>query len=398
VKDKLFIFGNYEGVRDKVGNPLALDTPVTVPVGDPSVSLPDAVAECTAAGTCSQMSLNLIPLFPSNPGPSTLLNLDYNNLNREDNAIIKADYRYSAKHTFFGTYFFGDSLQTEEDTNVINPLFLSQAKTRAQVFGAGWIWMPNARFTNQLRFGFNNFWQQVLTDDHNINPNTFGINTGVTDPLNFGLPAVRISGFNRLGGSNSWPLFTTPNRTYQIFDTASLVIGAHSLHFGGEFRTGSTDNLRNTYGKGEIRFNSHGGLSALENFTQGFVQQATVFVGDSHRDVSQKSFGFFVQDSWRAAKRLTVNAGLRYDLSLPIREAHDLLGNFDPAVGLVQVGHQISKPYNTDYNNFAPRLGVAWDFSGKGTTVLRAAGGVMYEIPHISVFIGQNVTEAMDSP
>src|ERR1700745_789334 len=85
----------------------------------------------------------------------------------------------------FGTYFFGDSLQTEEDTNVINPLFLSQAKTRAQVFGAGWIWMPATRFTNQLRFAFNNFWQQILTDDHSTNPSTSGINTGVTDPLNF---------------------------------------------------------------------------------------------------------------------------------------------------------------------------------------------------------------------
>jgi hypothetical protein len=397
IKDKLFIFGNYEGVRNKVGNPLSVDSPLTVtaPGGpDPSSSLLDAVAECTAAGTCSQMSLNLIPLFPLNPGPSTLVNLDFNNLNREDNAILKADYHLSQQHAFVATYFFGDSLQTEEDTNVLNTKFLSQAKTRAQVLGTSWIWTPNARVTNQLRFGFNNFWQQVLTADHNTNASDFGIDTGVTDPLNFGLPVVRISGFNRLGGSNSWPLYTTPNRTLQFFDTVSYVIGTHNLRFGGEFRTGSTDNLRNTYGKGEIRFNSHGGLSALENFTQGFVQQATVFVGDSHRDVSQKSFGAFVQDSWRAAKRLTINAGLRYDLSLPITEAHDLLANFDPAIGLVQVGKQISKPYNTDYNNFAPRLGFAWDFSGKGTTVIRAAAGVIYEIPHISVFIGQNGTEA----
>jgi hypothetical protein len=394
VKEKLFLFGNYEGVRAKVGNPLSVDSPITASTGDPSSSLTDAVSECTAAGTCAPMSLNLVPLFPTNLGPSTLVNLDFNNLNREDNAIVKADYHFSQQHAFFGTYFFGDSLQTEEDTNVLNAKFLSQAKTRAQVLGAGWMWTPNGRFTNQLRFGYNSFWQQVFTLDHNVDPTTYGINTGVTNPLNFGLPVIRISGFNRLGGSNSWPLYTTPNRTFQFFDTASYVVGAHNLRFGGEFRTGSTDNLRDTYGKGEIRFNSHGGLSALENFTQGFAQQATVFVGDSHRNVSQKSFGAFVQDSWRASKQLTINVGLRYDLSLPITEAHNLLANFDPAVGLVQVGKQISQPYSTDYKNLAPRLGFAWDMSGKGTTVLRGAFGVIYEIPHISVFIGQNGTSA----
>ena len=119
-----------------------------------------------------------------------------------------------------------------------------------------------------------------------------------------------------------------------------------------------------------------------------------MFVGSSHRVVSQKSFGLFVQDNWRLSPRLTVNAGLRYDLSLPIHEQHDLLSNFDPTVGLVQVGKQISKPYNTDYNNFAPRFSVAFDPRGTGKTIFRAGGGIIYEIPHISVYIGQNNTNA----
>ena len=63
-------------------------------------------------------------------------------------------------------------------------------------------------------------------------------------------------------------------------------------------------------------------------------------MGNSHRVVSQKSFGAYGEDDWRATQKLTITAGLRYDLSLPITDQHDLLANFDPSRGLVQVGKQ----------------------------------------------------------
>jgi hypothetical protein len=394
VRNKLFIFGNYEGVRDVVGNPGLVSVPVSTPIGDPDSSIADAFALCTANANCSPVSQRLATLLPFNPGPDTELNLDLNNRNREDNGILKLDYHLSDKSNLVATYFLGDSVQTEEDTTVVNPLFLSQAKTRAQVIGGGWIWTPTARLTNQFRVGYNRFWQQVVQADHNSDPaKAYGLNTGVTDPTNFGMPEIRISGFvqHTLGGNQSWPLYTTPNQTLQFTDSATYAIGRHNLKFGGEFRTGSTDNLRNTFGSGEIRF------SDLESFTTGDVRSSGgsfVFVGNSRRIVDQKSFGAFIQDSWRVTPKLTIDAGLRYDVSLPIHEQHDLLANFDPSVGLVQVGRGIHQPYNTDYNNFAPRLGVAWDPRGDGNTVFRAGGGVIYEIPHISVFIGQNNTNA----
>ena len=71
----------------------------------------------------------------------------------------------------------------------------------------------------------------------------------------------------------------------QFTDSATYVIGKHNLKFGGEFRTGSTDNLRNTFGSGEIRFND------LESFTTGDVRPKGgnfVFVGNSRRIVDQK--------------------------------------------------------------------------------------------------------------
>ena len=392
LKNKLFIFGNYEGVRDVVGNPGLVNVPVSTPIGDPDNSIADAFALCTTNGNCSSVSQKLATFMPFNPGPDIGLNLDLNNHNREDNGILKLDYHLSEKSNLIATYFLGDSVQTEEDTIVVNPLFLSQANTRAQVIGGGWIWTPTARLTNQFRVGYNRFWQQVVQADHNSDPAAaYGLNTGVTDPTNFGMPEIRIGGFvqHTLGGNQSWPLYTTPNQTLQFTDSATYVIGKHNLKFGGEFRTGSTDNLRNTFGSGEIRF------SDLESFTTGDIRSGNfVFVGDSRRIVDQKSFGGFIQDNWRVTSKLTIDAGLRYDVSLPIHEQHDLLSDFDPTVGLVQVGRGLSSPYHTDYKNFAPRLGIAWDPRGTGKTVFRFGGGIIYEIPHISVFIGQNNTNA----
>ena len=394
VKNRLFIFGNYEGVRDIVGNPGNVDAPITnSSASDPDDSIADVFAAC--APDCSSVSQNLVKYFPVNPGPTTTLALDFNNRNREDNGILKLDYHLNDKNSFIGTYLIGDSVQTEEDTTVLNPLFLSQAYTRAQVIGGGWVWTPTSRLTNQFRVGYNRFWQQVVQADHTSDPfATYGLNTGVTDPVNFGMPEIRIGGFTQhtLGGNQSWPLYTTPNSTLQFTDNATYITGRHNLRFGGEFRTGSTDNLRNTFGSGEIRF------SDLADFATGDVRSSGgsfVFVGNSHRVVSQKSFGAFVQDTWRLLPRLTLNWGLRYDVTLPIKEKNDLLANFDPSVGLVQVGRGISQPYSTDKNNFSPRLSLAWDVFGTGNTVLRAGSGIIYEIPHMSVFIGQNSTNAL---
>jgi len=155
VKNKLFIFGNYEAVRDVVGNPGLVDIPVSVSNGDPDTSIPDALALCTADANCSTTSQKLIKLLPFNPGtgPNGELSLDLNNHNREDNGILKLDYHLSEKSNLVATYFLGDSVQTEEDTTVTNALFLSQSKTRAQVVGGGWIWTPTARLTNQFRVG-----------------------------------------------------------------------------------------------------------------------------------------------------------------------------------------------------------------------------------------------------
>src|SRR5262249_33995062 len=148
-----------------------------------------------------------------------------------------------------------------------------------------------------------------------------------------------------------------------------------TFRFGGEFRRGLTDNLRNRRGKGRIRFqngdNTFAGSTPLEDFLAGNPDKGDIFVGNSERHVSMNSFGLFLQDDWRITPHLTVNAGLRYDYTSPPKDEDNQLGNFDPAVGFQQVGVNIHNPFAPDRNNFAPRLGVSWDPFGTGKTVIR---------------------------
>jgi hypothetical protein len=86
-----------------------------------------------------------------------------------------------------------------------------------------------------------------------------------------------------------------------------------------------------------------------------------------------------------------VNLGLRYSYVSPFKEANNLLGNFDPALGMVQegqssVGNTVWKP---DHKNFSPRAGFAWDVTGKGTTVVRGGAGLLYSTFVAASFVQQ---------
>jgi hypothetical protein len=404
IRKKLFIFGAYEGVRSQVGNTEQLLSPATDSLGgDPANSIPDAISDLASHGiSVNPLSQSLLTLFPTTS--TGVLNVGFPNRNRNDNFVIKSDLVINEHNNVTGRYFFGDSLQTERDVPVLREEWMSQSKLRAQVVGFNWTWAPNSHLVNEARFGYNRFWQTILTADHDKEPfATYGINTGITDPVNFGMPEVLIDGFSSLGGNHSWPLYTTPNTTWQFVDNVSWVHNRHTLRFGGEARYGKTQNLRDRYGKTQIRFRGCFALcttnpvpdpidtTPLEDFLAGDPGRGRLFLGNSRREVSIKSFGAFVQDEWRISPRLTLNAGVRYDLNTVIKEAHNLLGNFDPAVGLIQVGvNGVHDPYNGDHNNFAPRAGLIWDPWGNGKTVIRSGFGMTYEIPHLAIFLGQN--------
>ena len=400
-KGKWFYFFNYEGVRDKVGNPGTVDTPVTETLIPRAGMLPDGTvpadfssvdAFALCAPNCSPTSVSIAKLFPNNPGftasleDPALINLDLNNTNREDNVVAKTDFVINSHHTLSARYIYANSREVEEDAFPVAPEFLSTTSPISQIFGATWAWTPNPRWVNELRFSYNNFNEAIAPVDHAVNPLTYGINTGVTDPRLFGLPRINPgdSFFNYVGGNSSWPLETAPSATYNLSDTVSIERGKHSIRFGASFRDGQVNYFRATYGRGRVDF------ADLEGFAAGDttdVDEWRLLYGNPARNITQKSFGLFVQDGYRVTPRVTINAGLRYDVTYPIKDAHNQLANFIPTEGIVQVGRGISQPYPTNYNNVSPRLGIAWDVFGTGKTVVRAGGGIIFEQPSIRTFM-----------
>jgi hypothetical protein len=417
-KDKWFYFVNYEGIRDKVGNPGLTDSPVTASLatqlggiansdGSPNsaiYSVPDAiayfsdpnnVAYCLAntnSPTCTvnPLSVQLSSLFLPNPGLTLSqddpagINFDFNNKNRGDNLVAKTDYVLNAHHVLTARFIYGNTDQTEEDTVPLRPDWLSTTSPTTQVFGVNLASTFGSAWSNEVRFSYNRFNEAIFPVDHNVNPMAYGLNTGVTDPRLFGFPRISPGGeFNYMGGNSSWPLQTTPSATYNVSDTASYTHGKHTIRFGGSFRDGDVDYYRAGYGRGRVDFRH------LPDFIDGNVRRWRFLYGDPARNVSQKSFGFFVQDDFRVRRNVTLNLGMRYDVTNPIKDVHNQLANYDPnsPSGIVQVGQGISSPYPTNYNNLSPRVGVAWDVFGTGKTVFRSGFGIIFEQPSIRTFM-----------
>jgi hypothetical protein len=406
-KNKWFYFVNYEGIRDKVGNPGVYDSPVTVSLanqlggiadslGNPlsaTYSLPDAIAYCTQGinGPCTPnpLSMALSKLFLPNPGfalkqsDPAAIDFDFNNTNRGDNLVFKTDYHLNDHHVLSARYFYSNSSLVEEDTIPIRPQWLSTTSPTTQVFGVNWVWTPNSIWVNEARYSFDSFSEAIFPLDHNVNPQSYGINTGVTDPTLFGFPRINpgTDEFDYMGGNSGWPLETTPSKTQNWSDTVSYTAGKNTLRFGGQFMYGDVDYFRATEARGRVDF------SDLTDFVAGTPDRWERLYGDPQRNVSMKSFGLFVQDGYRVTPHLTLNLGLRYDVTFPIKDSRDLLANYVPTEGVVQVGRGISSPYPTEYNNISPRLGFAWDMFGTGKTLLRGGGGVIFEQPSIRTFM-----------
>jgi hypothetical protein len=182
-KRKWFYFANYEGVRSKVGNPYNAYSPVTdaLPTPDEDSSIVDA-ENATGCNTnpvpdgCSQLSYNLIQYFPINPGftadpdDPTIINFNFNSLNRADNLVFKSDYHVNEHHVLTGRFIYANSNQTEEDA-IPQGEWLSQAAPARGFLGWTGLEAPNSRLV-MGRFGYNRLTRTIAPADANsIRPN-----------------------------------------------------------------------------------------------------------------------------------------------------------------------------------------------------------------------------------
>jgi len=412
IKDKAFFFGAYEGQRYDVGNSYTVSTPsmaalptpatpnCTSVSGDCANSIPNAIADLVANGVpisaasqqisgCSVSGSTVTCNgggFPVNNTQSISVVQGFPNSVGVDNALGKVDYNFNQRNSVNGMYFYGNNSGTVEDFPELQSQWRSQIHTRAQVVGGSWISTFSTRWVNEARVGYNRLYQPTFPGDIGIPASGYGLNTGVSGPFTGGLPRIGFAGAFVPGlGGFKWPKFQGPDTITQFIDHVSYVAGKHSLKFGGEVHRNGVSGGAFGNARGSITF--LGGVAlpastALEDFFAGDPFKASVQVGDPRRQIDNWAYGAFLQDDWRATKSLTFNLGLRYEYSTVMKEAHNLLGNFDPhsKTGLIQAGmNGVSGPYNPDHTNFAPRFGFAWDVTGKGNTVLRGGASLVYE-------------------
>jgi hypothetical protein len=403
-KDKLFFFAGYEGMRSTIGNAFVTGVPATAayPAPNPKSSMVDAINALQAAGvTPSPVSLKLLgcTLGPvactggviqgAHPNTTSYIST-FPNTNVSDNGIAKIDYRINSKHMINGMFWNGNYTGIGEDHAQVSQNFSLQIPISTRTVVGNWIWTASSRVVNEARFGWNvvNFYQgngdaNVLADGSGLTGGKgYPINTGITAVP--GLPNIRINPFTYIG---TWPNrpggFSNPY--YDLEDALSYLRGKHSFKFGGGFTHIEVNNVTGNTARGRIDFlgkqtSQISNSTPLEDFFAGNPTRGYLLAGQRFRTALSKAFQGFVQDDWRIAPRLMLNVGLRYSYQSPYHEVNNLYGNFDPVLGIVQqgqpsVGDSLIRP---DRKNFSPRVGFAWDVTGKGTTVVRAGASVIY--------------------
>src|SRR5437867_4986824 len=194
----------------------------------------------------------------------------------------------------------------------------------------------------------------------------------------------------------------------------AFVQGAHSMRWGVDIRRFLFNSFFPSFGRGNFRFDGRftgaqgNQLNAIADLLLGMPFQADRNLGEPFHNAMTFSSGYYFQDDWKVTPRLTLNLGLRYELNLPPVERVNKMASFDPITNTIKVAggkEAFINPQNgllemrdrpdvgrrlweTDKNNWAPRIGLAWRPFGGTSTVIRAGFGAFYNLQ----IVGNGIT------
>ena len=405
IKDKTFFFVDYEGVRE-TGK---LNYTTLVP------SAPEiAIATAQDGGTVNGVITKLLALNPwPTPSVSTTPFSGENNAfvatpfsNRVDNGIVKIDHNFNKDNLLTGRYYIGDSEQSFPLGLVggsLLPGYNVTTPTRVQMIALSYVTVISPNMVNESRLGWNRFAEGFFPEDRSFDPSSIGLDTGVGS-YNFGLPRINVGSYAQIGAN-----YTVPRQrvdtNWHFIDNISWKRGKHDIKFGYEFRRTSISQILNIDFRGKLSFSGSAAANtpcaatvgpsqcqALANFLAGTPTGGSIASGNTDRNTFQNSQALYFQDSYHLLRNLTLNLGLRYDYYGIIQEKHQNFTNIilDQATGIATptvIG--AGRLYQPDYNNVAPRVSLAWDVTGKQSTVVRAGYGIFYDAFSQDGFIGQ---------
>jgi hypothetical protein len=386
VKDKTFYFLAYEGQREYGGLSSLGHVPTASDIRDALAS--PIVAD---AGGPNPVIANLMARHPW-PSPNIPLDANGNNLlattrfsNRIDSLIGKIDQHFGTSDVLTGRYYFGDSDQSFPLALVGGgnlPGYNTVTPTRVQLVSVSLTHVINPRFLLELRGGYNRFAEQFFPEDKAFDPRSIGLNT--TQSGDTGLPEILVAGEATIGANTSVPRGRV-DTNWQGFANASFNTGKHNWKWGYEFRRTFINGFFDNGYRGRLLFPDLASFLAGE--TGGTLTTSNHQAqGDSRRGTYQNSHGLYLQDTLKLTRRLTVDAGVRWDYFGVIGEEQGRFSIFDPTIPGPK---RVNQLYPKDLNNFAPRLSFAYDVFGNGKTVVRTGWGLFYDSFSHDFFAGQ---------
>jgi Carboxypeptidase regulatory-like domain/TonB dependent receptor-like, beta-barrel/TonB-dependent Receptor Plug Domain len=245
-----------------------------------------------------------------------------------------------------------------------------------------------SRLVNEARIGFHRYELDVESNAQGRNlAEANGLHGVNRDALSSGLPMLYLDGYYTNFGGDDWKPLYFRNTFWQFNDTLTWSAGAHSLKFGAEYRRRREDDYFAVFPAGAFYVGTFA-TSQQFSWSQG-NELASLLLGYPSFGYLGRRFGSpvlddrqyagFFQDDWKVDSKLTLNLGLRYDYATPFFSPTNELSMFDLDQGRMVVAGQdgVSRYLvNPDHNDFAPRVGLAYQIDKK--TTLRTGFGVFY--------------------
>lgn len=387
VKDKTFIFGDYEGVRQTKSQSADVRVPSANArngiFANGDVIVPDP-------NTSKLLALYPLPANAVTTGDIATYATSGLQTIVEDYFTIRADHKISSNDSLNGSYFFDKAPQDLPDSlnNVVHQVFTKRqlvALTESHIFGPA--------LANVARVGFNRVVGLVNEPVKAINPAAqdpaLGVSPGLFAPL------INVAGITSAGGLGNPSFFGHHYNSYQAYDDLFWTRGKHALKFGFAFERMQYDVLSKLNRNGRF-----GRYPSVESFIANDPTTVALLDPAIRKETGTRDslFGGYVQDDWRVLSNLTLNLGVRYEMLTLPTEAHNGFGVinqlFAPAVAggcasLIAPNNTpgCTIPVNTMWqsnptsHDFSPRVGFSWDPFKTGKTAVRGGFGIFDVLP-----------------
>ena len=383
-RNRVFLFGNYEGFRQR----LAVSSVSAVP--DQMArqgNLPNASGVETPVANLNPAMLAYMQMWPTPDGPELLVNglpsgvaLAYGNPRqaiREDFGNLRTDYMLTARDSLSVIYTLDDGANL---TPLADPLFASFVTLRGQVASMEetHVFSPQALNTfragfSRAGFSFNSAPLDSFPADLSFvagqGPGGIVIGGGVTTT---GLASITAAGPNNAANvRNRRNLFT-------YTDDLKITKGIHQISAGAWFQRLQSNDDTASRRLGQASFNT------LQSFLQGKVSTFNVVTNPTELGWRSLFGAWYVEDTIKAARHLTLRAGLRDEFSSGWNEAFGRAANYlTDSEGVLETNTRVGDSAFTQNNAkwlLSPRVGLAWDPFGNSKTSVHAGFGTYYTL------------------